>query len=320
MKQSRWVIDSCAGAPLFSLTVSWLQGSLLHGCNCTDCDRQCNYTSAHCPTKSSPQCAPHLSPWLHWEAHRAHWLQFSCDLCTLHSDPHVHSAQWPTCAQVSQWPTDAEPTTLLYPHLALSSSQTFVCLCEQLCAPVLIWQFIQFYCAYSFTLHTVLLSVQIYCAYSFAVQRNYQPLCTVSGDRGTITPMLGWLTALCFTLCRVGWTNLYCCCSSAFHFSGSALLLYATLQLCIGVYTGTAHWRIGWLTAQLVSPVHRQCALGSPVQTSWTANSTPQGKHKSFTTSIIIRLATSYWHNIYYIILGALCALTKFFITTPVSM
>ena len=292
MKQSRWVIDSCAGAPLFSLTVSWLQGSLLHGCNCTDCDRQCNYTSAHCPTKSSPQCAPHLSPLLHWEAHRAHWLQFSCDLCTLHSDPQVHSAQWPTCAQVSQWPTDAEPTTLLYPHLALSSSQTFVCLCEQLCAPVLIWQFIQFYCAYSFTLHTVLLSVQIYCAYSFAVQRNYQPLCTVSGDRGTIIPMLGWLTALCFAQCEVDWTNLYCCCSSAFHFSGSALLLYATLQLCIGEYTGTVYSMEDWL---IDSAVGFTCA--SSMCTWFTCADLVNCKfHPTGKAQVL--------HNIYYHTLG----------------
>ena len=166
MKQSRWVIDSCAGAPLFSLTVSWLQGSLLHGCNCTDCERQCNYTSAHCPTKSSPQCAPHLSPWLHWEAHRAHWLQFSCDLCTLHKCTVTHMCTVHSDPPVHRYHSD--PPML---NQRRYYTRTLHCLpvkllyvCVNNCA-------LQYWydSTYSFTVHTVLLYIQFYCPYRFTV-------------------------------------------------------------------------------------------------------------------------------------------------------
>ena len=78
------VIDSCAGAPLFSLTVSWLQGSLSHcNCNCTDCQWQCNalrnYTSLHAVQQNHLPCNTLVSLIAHWEAHQACWLQFSCD-------------------------------------------------------------------------------------------------------------------------------------------------------------------------------------------------------------------------------------------------
>ena len=234
-------------------------------------------------------------------------------MCTVHSDPPVHRyhSDPPMLNQRRYYTRTLHclPVKLLY-------------VCVNSCA-------LQYWydSSYSFTVHTVLLYIQFYCPYRFTVH-------TVLLCSGIINPCVLWVvTVELLYPCWADWQL------SALHnvklteqtyivvahpHSTFLALHYYYMPLFNCALENTPGqciaWRIGWLTAQLVSPVHRQCALGSPVQTSWTANSTPQGKHKSFTTSIIIRLATSYWHNIYYIILGALCALTKFFITTPVSM
>ena len=239
-------------------------------------------------------------------------------MCTVHSDPPVHRyhSDPPMLNQRRYYTRTLHclPVKLLY-------------VCVNNCA-------LQYWydSTYSFTVHTVLLYIQFYCPYRFTVHtvllcsRIINPcvVCTVSGDRGTIIPMLGWLTALCFTPCEVDWTNLYCCCSSAFHFSGSALLLYATLQLCIGVYTGTVYSMEDWL---IDSAVGFTCA--SSMCTWFTCADLVNCKfHPTGKAQVLHNI---YYHtlgniilaqhlNIYYIILGALCALTKFFITTPVSM
>ena len=222
-------------------------------------------------------------------------------MCTLHSDPPVHRYH-------------SDPPMLnqrrYYTHTLHCLPVKLLYVCVNNCA-------LQYWydSTYSFTVRTDLLCIQFCCAAELSTpvycERWPWQCYTHAGviDSSLLyTTMSSWLNKLillllirnslfwlCITTAKISsaeytwpmqfsWedTSWAQCIQGLVDWLYSNILGQFSSVQCTSVQS--VHWRIGWLTAQLVSPV---------VQSGWTANSTPNES----TTSIIIRLAKSYCPN-----------------------